>query len=101
MRRVVNHIDDHAGEPLGPADLAGVPFRDLHRTFRRVHGRSPGRQLWRARLDGAHQDLRAAEPTGSHSVATIAARWGFPDPIRFATVYQAVYGRTPEETRHA
>lgn len=100
LRRVVEHIDVHAGDPLGPADLARaarVPFRDLRRAFRHRHGRTPGQQLWRARLDGADRDLRTADPTRD-SVAGIAARWGFADPARFGVVYRAAYGRSPQQT---
>ncbi len=103
LRRVADHIDARAGEPVGPADLAdaaGVPFRELSRAFRRRRGRSPAQQLWRARLDGAHRDLRAGDPTRGDTVAAIAARWGFPDPVRFATAYRATYGRTPRQTLH-
>lgn len=102
LRRVVEHIDAHAGEAVGPADLAAaahVPFRDLHRAFHHRHGRTPGQQLWRARLDGAHRDLRAADPARD-SVAAVAARWGFVDPARFGVVYRAAYGRSPEKTLH-
>lgn len=100
VRRAVEHIDAHAGDPLGPADLASaarVPFHDLRRAFRHRHGRTPGQQLWRARLDGADRDLRAADPTRD-SVAGIAARWGFADPARFGVVYRAAYGRSPQQT---
>jgi AraC-like DNA-binding protein len=104
LRRTLEHLDAHAGDPVGAAGLAaaaGVPLRDLHRAFRRRHGRSPARQRWRARLDGAHRDLRAADPTRGDTVAAIAARWGFADPARFAVVYRAAFGRPPERTLHA
>ncbi len=103
LRRVAEHVDARAGEPVGPADLADaarVPSRELRGAFCRRHGRSPAQQLWRARLDGAHRDLRAADPTRGDTVAAIAARWGFPDPVRFAAVYRAAYGRTPRQTLH-
>jgi AraC-like DNA-binding protein len=100
VRRAAEHIEAHAGGPVGPVDLAaaaGVPYRDLRHAFRLRHGRSPARQLWRTRLDGAHRDLLAADPAHA-TVAGIAARWGFPDPARFAVIYHAAYGRTPQQT---
>jgi AraC-like DNA-binding protein len=100
LRRAAEHIEAHAGGPVGPVDLtaaAGVPYRDLSHAFRRRHGRSPAEQLWRTRLDGAHRDLLAADPAHA-TAAGIAARWGFPDPARFAVAYRAAYGRTPEQT---
>ncbi|SED60604.1 Helix-turn-helix domain-containing protein [Rhodococcus pyridinivorans] len=46
----------------------------------------------------AGQDLQAADPN-DETVASIAARWGFSSPGRFATQYRSVYGRAPRGTR--
>lgn len=42
-----------------------------------------------------------ADPTSGLTVATIAARWGFPHLGRFSVDYRAVYGTTPSRTLRA
>ncbi|GAA3119608.1 hypothetical protein GCM10020001_044720 [Nonomuraea salmonea] len=50
-------------------------------------------------MAGAHEELRAGDPA-TLTVTSVAARWGFFHPGRFAASYRAVYGRTPSETLH-
>ena len=54
--------------------------------------------LRQVRLDRAHQDLLAADPTAGITVAAIARRWGFSRPDRFAAAYRTAYGRPPRHT---
>ncbi|MDQ4118039.1 MAG: helix-turn-helix domain-containing protein, partial [Actinomycetota bacterium] len=55
-------------------------------------------ELRRARMARAHADLRAGDPTRGDTVATIAMRWGFSNPGRFAAEYREAYGTSPSET---
>ena len=48
----------------------------------------------RVRMDRAHQALQAADPERD-TVPAIAARWGFPDPHRFATDYEQADRQSP------
>jgi transcriptional regulator GlxA family with amidase domain len=50
------------------------------------------------RLQRAHRDLQAADPTDGTTVAAVAAPWGFANPVRFSGDYRAVYGRNPAHT---
>lgn len=56
--------------------------------------------LRQGRLDAAHRELLAADPTRGATVTTIAARWGFPYPSRFAATYRRTYGQHPHTTLH-
>ena len=46
-----------------------------------------------ARMRGADAELRASSP--DDTVASIARRWGFAHPERFAAAYEARYGEAP------
>jgi transcriptional regulator GlxA family with amidase domain len=52
----------------------------------------------RVRLECAHRELQAADPTTGDTVAAIAARWGFVKPGRFAAAYRAAHGAAPSRT---
>jgi AraC-like DNA-binding protein len=96
-------LDDHAHEPITIEDAAraaNTTTRALAQAFRANHplGLTPDQYLRRARLDGAHADLIAADPTAGDTVAAIAARWGFAQPGRFARHYRAAYGAPPSRT---
>jgi AraC-like DNA-binding protein len=74
-----------------------VSIRTLQQGFRRHLGMSPMAYLRVVRLRRAHRDLRSADPANS-TVASIAHRWGFADPGRFAAAHKTMYGETPLET---
>jgi AraC-like DNA-binding protein len=42
-----------------------------------------------------------ANPGRGDSVTSIAARWGFYSPSRFAAQYRKAYGVTPRHTLHS
>jgi AraC-like DNA-binding protein len=50
------------------------------------------------RLDGCRRDMAQ---TSMHSIpiASLARRWGFPDPSSFARMFRATYGLSPREWR--
>jgi transcriptional regulator GlxA family with amidase domain len=76
-----------------------VSTRDLLRAFR-AHapaGVTPSGYLRRVRLDAAHADLVAADPSRD-TVRSVALRWGFPDPGSFARWYKAARGVPPSQT---
>ncbi|MFE3166081.1 helix-turn-helix domain-containing protein [Streptomyces sp. NPDC059224] len=98
LRRAIAYIDDHADQPITVADMAAavhVTIRTLQYAFRRHLDTTPMACLRRVRLAQAHRDLLAA---GSGSGATVAARWGFAHPGRFAALYRDAHGTSPADT---
>lgn len=100
VRRAVGFIEEHAGDDIGLADIAaaaGIGARGLQLAFRRHADVTPLEYLRRVRLQRAHRDLEAADPTES-TVGAIATRWGFPHHGNFSALYLRVYGRSPSMT---
>jgi AraC-like DNA-binding protein len=101
VRRAVEFMDSHAQEDIGLTEIAAaarIGARSLQLAFRRHRDMTPLEYLRRVRLDGAHRDLLAADPTRGDRVETIAARWGFAHPGRFSVIYRECYGRSPSAT---
>ncbi|RBY77974.1 AraC family transcriptional regulator [Blastococcus sp. TF02-09] len=101
VRRAVAFVDAHASLPITVTDIAraaGVGPRALQLAFARHLGLSPMAYVRRVRLECAHRELQAADPTSGDTVAAIAARWGFAKPDRFAAAYRAAYGVPPSHT---
>jgi transcriptional regulator GlxA family with amidase domain len=101
VRRAVQFVDAHASLPITVTDIAraaGVGPRALQLAFARHLGCSPTAYVRRVRLECAHRELQAADPTTGDTVAAIAARWGFAKPDRFAAAYRAAYGAPPSHT---
>jgi AraC-like DNA-binding protein len=99
VRRALAYISENAHRAITVDDVAAavhMSTRGLQYAFRRSLDATPAESLRRARLDGAHRDLRASP---QDSVATIARRWGYAHPSRFASAYRAAYGMHPSETR--
>ncbi|MET8233039.1 AraC family transcriptional regulator [Micromonospora sp. NPDC005298] len=104
VRRAVSFIETHCREAITPVQIAEavrVTPRALRTAFRRHLGTTPRAYLWRARLDGAHQDLLAADPARGDTVAAIAHRWGYLRPSRFASAYREAHGRSPSDTLYS
>lgn len=104
VRRAVAYLESHLHEDVTITQVAAAAFvtpRALQLAFRRHLGTTPLRYLRRLRLAGAHEDLRAAVAGDGQTVATIAYRWGFAHPGRFAIAYREHYGRPPSEVLHA
>lgn len=104
VRRAAQYIDDHAAEPLTLARIAaevGLSPRALQAGFRRHLDTTPMNYLRRVRLASAHRDLQAADPSQAQTVESIAARWGFTHPARFAARYRQAYGVLPSHTLRA
>jgi AraC-like DNA-binding protein len=101
VRRAVAYIDAHASLPITLTDIAGASGTTawaLRAAFRRHLRTTPMAYLRRVRLDGAHQDLRAASPGRRSGVLEIAARWGFGRLDGFTAAYLAEYGCLPSVT---
>ncbi|WP_018330231.1 helix-turn-helix transcriptional regulator [Actinomycetospora chiangmaiensis] len=103
VRRAVAFIEADPAREMTLAEIAAaahVTPRALQYAFVRHLQTTPMAYLRRVRLDAAHRDLQAADPRDGDTVTTIAARWGFAHPGRFATAYRDAYGRAPSRTLH-
>ncbi|WP_250038444.1 AraC family transcriptional regulator [Paractinoplanes maris] len=103
IRRAIAYMDRHATDPITLEDIAaaaGLGVRALQTGFRRHLDVTPVGYLRRVRLERAHRDLQAADPTNGDTVADIAYRWNFPNLGRFAAYYRTTFGRRPSQTLH-
>ncbi|MDD7938462.1 helix-turn-helix domain-containing protein [Actinomycetospora lutea] len=101
VRRAVEFIHSSAHRDVGLEDIAnvaGLGPRGLQAAFRKHRGQTPLGYLRAVRLENAHHELVAADPTQGHTVAVIAARWWFSNPGRFAVEYRKVFGCSPSAT---
>lgn len=99
VRRALDYIRSHPHLPITVQELvavSGVPGRTLYLQFQRFIGQPPLGYLRLVRLERVRADLLAAAP--GETVITIALRWGFTHPGRFAAVYRRRYGETPSQT---
>jgi AraC-like DNA-binding protein len=100
IRPAVDIIEAEPHLPLTVASLAGrchISSRALQQGFVRHIGVSPMTYLRQVRLRRAHQELLASDPS-IETVASIAKRWGYTNPGRFAAAHAARYGETPAAT---
>jgi AraC-like DNA-binding protein len=100
LRRAVTFIDENAHLDITISDIAGaasVTVRAVQLAFRRYLDTTPLAYLRRVRLEGAHRELLTADPA-RETVTSVAYRWGFASPSRFAAQYRAAYGVTPGRT---
>lgn len=101
VRRAVDFIESNADRETSLSEIAaasGIGPRGLQAAFLRHQDTTPTAYARRVRMERAHRDLQAADPSGSDTVPAIAARWGFVDPGRFATAYEQTYRRSPAQT---
>jgi len=101
LRRAISYIEANADHDVGVADIAQAAYvtvRTIQLAFRRHLGTTPMAYLRRVRLDRARDDLRNADPGQGTTVTTIATRWGFASPSRFAAFYRNAYGVLPSHT---
>jgi AraC-like DNA-binding protein len=100
IRTAVEIIEAEPHLPLRVSSLAArshVSTRALQQGFQRHMGVSPMSYLRQVRLRRAHQDLLDADPS-LETVESIASRWGFTNPGRFAAAHAARYGENPAQT---
>jgi AraC-like DNA-binding protein len=101
VRRAAAFIEEHAARPITSAEIAAaaqVSPRALQAAFRRHLGTTPIAHARRVRLERAHRELEAADPSRGDTVAAIAHRWGWASLSRFGADYRAAYGRPPSRT---
>ncbi len=97
VRRVAEHLQNHAAEAISAdplAALADVSLRSLYAGFKAGFGVGPMHYLRVLRLDHARADLQAASGT----VASVAMRWGFMHLGRFSAEYRQRFGENPSDT---
>jgi transcriptional regulator GlxA family with amidase domain len=100
LLRAIAFIDENARQDITLGDIAAavnVTPRSVQYVFRRHLGTTPLEYLRRVRLDHAHRDLQAADPTVD-TVTAIAGRWGFTHAGRFSNIYKQAFGRSPSRT---
>jgi AraC-like DNA-binding protein len=100
IRPAVDIIETEPHLPHSVVSLArrcGIGSRALQQGFARHLGMSPMMYLRQVRLRRAHQNLLTADPS-VETVASVAKRWGFNNPGRFAAAHAARYGETPAAT---
>lgn len=94
----LDFLRDNARQPLSVEQIAraaGVSVRTLQAGFRDHLDTTPVAMLRRIRLEGAHRDLLSGRP--GTTVATVARRWGFRHPGRFAIHFAQAFGRSPSK----
>lgn len=101
LRRAITFMEEHIAESIQLVDIARASRlspRGLQDAFLRILGTTPTQYLRRTRLDAAHSDLKAADPSHGVTVESVARRWGFVHMARFAARYRAEYGEYPATT---
>ncbi len=102
VRQAIDYIQDNCARDISMSDIAAainVTPRAVQYMFRRHLDTTPMAYLRRVRLDRAHRDLLAADPSHD-TVSAIATRWGFAHTGRFSQVYRAEFGESPSVTLH-
>jgi AraC family transcriptional regulator len=97
---VVRYIEDHADQPLGLGDLAGLACMSRYhflRTFRQVLGITPYQLLLNMRMRRA----AVALATTPAEVAAIAFASGFGDLSTFNARFRTVIGMSPQIFRRS
>lgn len=100
LRRSVAFIHENADSDIGLSEIAAAANltpRAVQYMYRRHLGVTPLEYLRSVRLDLAHRDLQAADPTVD-TVNSIAGRWGFSHAGRFSVAYRRVFGTQPSAT---
>ncbi|MFJ8112694.1 helix-turn-helix domain-containing protein [Streptomyces sp. NPDC096132] len=101
LTRVLAYLRAHLTEPdLTPQRIAwahGVSVRTLYRLCEEG-GLSLEKWIIRRRLEGARNDLAAAEHA-HRTVEAIARSWGFSHPAHFSRRFHRAYGLTPTQWR--
>lgn len=99
VRRAVRFIEDNAARDIAAADIAAaasVSIRALQLAFRRHLGTTPMAHLRQVRLAHTRTELEAAHGD-EVTVMSVASRWGFGNPGRFARLFREEFGRPPSE----
>jgi AraC-like DNA-binding protein len=98
VERARRYIDDHCGDENCLAEAtraAGVTPQHLIRLFRRHFEITPGRYLWRTRVERGAGLLAATGLT----LSEIADRCGFKNPFHFSRLLRKMQGISPRQFR--
>ncbi|PTM57789.1 bifunctional transcriptional activator/DNA repair enzyme AdaA [Desmospora activa] len=98
INQIVKWIDCHYHETLTLQNLAErfhVSPYHLHRTFKRIKGRTVAEYVQQIRISTAMKHLSSS----NHSVMDIAVSVGIPNAAHFSTLFQKKLGLTPTEYR--
>jgi AraC-like DNA-binding protein len=91
-------LEEHFAEAdalAGAARAAGITPQHLIRLFRRHYDTTPGRYLWRMRVERGASLLTASGLT----VSEIADRCGFQNPFHFSRLLRRLQGVSPRQLR--
>jgi AraC-like DNA-binding protein len=94
---VLDHIQNHLGEPLGVPELArrsGLSAARFKVRFKAETGVPPGEYVQRARIEEARRRLAAKDAT----ITRIAFDLGFSSSQYFATVFKRFTGKSPRDS---
>ncbi len=103
VRRAVDYIDAHLGEPIRLADVsqaAGVSVRVLQHALKRELGTTPFGFILTRRLERVRDELQQ-DTNRDLTIAQLARRWGFVHMSDFASRYRKAFGCAPSETRRS
>ena len=98
MGQGVVAAEQHADRTV--LDLAaelGISLRTLEIGFRRELHTTPHEYLRTSRLARVHEELARADAHRT-TVSTVAYKWGFANPGRFARAYREMFGESPAQT---
>lgn len=102
VRRAQEYMQDQLRQGINPDLLAlhrytGVSARTLQYAFRDQLGISPAAHLRLLRLNGVRAELLSST-SATRSITTVATRWGFLHPGRFARAYREMFEESPSAT---
>lgn len=94
----IDHLLEHANEPLRMQDLAcraGLSQAQFDRRMKKIFQLSAGQYLIKTRIDQATRMLSA----GTGTIADIAQQCGFSDQSAFSRQFRQITGFTPRQYR--
>jgi AraC-like DNA-binding protein len=101
VRRAAAFIHENAGRPATVTQIAvaaGLTPRALRYAFRSSYNITPAEYQRQVRLERAHLELLNAAPGDGATVGSIARKWGWASPSRFAAAYRQRFDTQPGHT---
>lgn len=99
LQKALDHLREYPRQHPGVEELARIAClsrRSLETAFVEHLGTGPREYVTRERLHGARRELLAG---ASDTIGTLATRWGFDNPSRFARLYRRAFAELPSATR--
>jgi LacI family transcriptional regulator len=100
VARSLRFIVDHCHEPISVKDLVSVASmsrRGLHNAFLEYLRRTPGEELYRARIERAKKLLRESD----HKIEILAGMCGYQSANSFCVAFKQATGLSPRQFRDA